>query len=51
MPGRSLLAKVAIAAPAPTLYTRIGNLFGWLCVAAAVVFLSLNRKPVSQKKK
>jgi apolipoprotein N-acyltransferase len=51
MPGRSLLAKVVIAAPAPTLYTLIGNLFGWLCVAAAVVFLSLNRKPVSQLKK
>ena len=51
MPGRSLLAKVLIAAPAQTLYTRIGNVFGWLCVAAAAVFLSLNRMPVSQRKK
>src|SRR5271157_150185 len=51
MPGRSLLAKVVIEAPPPTLYTRIGNVFGWLCVAAAAVFLSLNRMPVSQRKK
>jgi hypothetical protein len=51
MPGRSLLAKVVIAAPAPTLYTRIGNLFGWLCVAGAAVFLSLNRLPFSKRKK
>jgi apolipoprotein N-acyltransferase len=50
MPGRSLLAKVVVAAPLPTLYTRIGNLFGWLCVAAAVVFLLLRRMPVSQRK-
>ncbi len=51
MPGRSLLAKVVIAAQVPTLYTRIGNLFGWFSVAAAAVFLSLNRLPVSQGKK
>ena len=43
MPGSSLLAKVVVADPLPTLYTRIGNLFGWLCVVAAVVLLSLNR--------
>jgi apolipoprotein N-acyltransferase len=51
MPGRSLLVKVVIAAPTPTLYTRIGNVFGWLCVAAPAVFLSLNRIPDSQRKK
>jgi apolipoprotein N-acyltransferase len=39
MPGRSLLVRVTIAAPVRTLYTRIGNLFGWLCVLAALVFL------------
>jgi apolipoprotein N-acyltransferase len=43
MPGRSLMAKVVVAAPVPTLYTRIGNVFGWLCVAAATLPLSLNR--------
>ncbi len=43
MPGSSLLAKVIVAGPVPTLYTRIGNLFGWLCVAAAAFFVSLSR--------
>jgi apolipoprotein N-acyltransferase len=43
MPGRSLLAKVAVAAPISTLYTRIGNVFGWICVAAGAVFLTLGR--------
>lgn len=38
-PGRSMLVKVAVANTVPTLYTRIGNLFGRLCVAAAAVFL------------
>jgi len=41
MPGRSLLVKVAVAPPVHTLYTRIGNLFGWLCVVAAAAFLVL----------
>jgi apolipoprotein N-acyltransferase len=49
MPGRTLLAKVIVANPVPTLYTRIGNLLGWICVAAAVVFLSLNRRRVALK--
>ena len=43
LPGRSLLATVAVAGSLPTLYTRIGNLFGWLCVASAVMFLALGR--------
>jgi apolipoprotein N-acyltransferase len=43
LPGSSLLAKVIVAGPVPTLYTRIGNLFGWLCVAAAAFFVSLSR--------
>jgi apolipoprotein N-acyltransferase len=43
LPGRSLLATVAVPGPLPTLYTRIGNLFGWICVAAAALFLSLGR--------
>jgi apolipoprotein N-acyltransferase len=44
MPGSSLLARVVVSDPVPTLYTRIGNLFGWICVAAAVVFLSIGRR-------
>lgn len=49
MPGRTLMATVRIAAPVATLYTRIGNLLGWLCVAAAGVFLSLGRRWNSRK--
>jgi apolipoprotein N-acyltransferase len=51
MPGSSLLARVIVANPLPTLYTRIGNLFGWLCVAAAAVFLLIGRKPVPLRNK
>jgi hypothetical protein len=51
MPGRSLLAKVVIAAQVPTLYTRIGNIPGWLCVAAAAESLSLGRTLFSKKGK
>ena len=43
MPGSSLLAKVIIAHSMPTLYTRIGNLFGWLCVAAAALLVLFAR--------
>ena len=44
LPGTSLLARAIVASPLPTLYTRIGNLFGWLCVAVAALFLVLGRK-------
>jgi apolipoprotein N-acyltransferase len=43
LPGRSLLAAVTVTGPISTLYTRIGDLFGWLCVAAAALFLVLGR--------
>lgn len=49
MPGSSLLAKVIVGDPLHTLYTRIGNLFGWLCVAAAVILLSINRTTVPHR--
>jgi apolipoprotein N-acyltransferase len=49
MPGSSLLAKIIVGNPLPTLYTRIGNLFGWLCVAAAALLLSLNRTSVPSR--
>ncbi len=45
MPGRSVLAGVTIANPLPTLHTRIGNLFGWLSAAAAVLLFALSRAP------
>ena len=50
LPGSSLLLKMTVSSPIATLYTRIGNLLGWLCVVAAVGFLSLyRRKPARQK--
>lgn len=45
LPGQSLLATASVAAQIPTLYTRIGALPGWLCVAAAVVLLVAGRAP------
>jgi apolipoprotein N-acyltransferase len=50
MPGSSLLVKVVVTNPVPTLYTRIGNLLGWLCVAGAVVLLSLSRRRAAPRK-
>jgi apolipoprotein N-acyltransferase len=49
MPGRSLLATTVIRAQVPTLYTRIGNLFGWLSVAAGAVFLAIGRGRARQR--
>jgi apolipoprotein N-acyltransferase len=49
MPGASMLAKAIVTDPVQTLYSRIGNLFGWLCVAAAVLLLLLYRRSVPGK--
>jgi apolipoprotein N-acyltransferase len=50
MPGSVLLLKMTISSPIATLYTRIGNLLGWLCVVAAVGLLSLYRRKRAQQK-
>lgn len=42
MPGSSLLVKMVVTSQVQTLYTRIGNLFGWLCVIASAAFLLLD---------
>jgi apolipoprotein N-acyltransferase len=44
LPGSVLLARVT-AGRVPTLYSRIGDFFGWLCVAASAVLLGLGRQP------
>ena len=49
MPGSTLLVKATVADPLPTLYTQLGDLFGWLCVVAAASFLLLGRFPFSRK--
>jgi apolipoprotein N-acyltransferase len=46
MPGSSLVVRAVVASPLPTLYTRIGNFFGWLCVVAAAGLRLLSRRPV-----
>ena len=46
MPGATLIATAAIANPISTFYTRIGYLFGWLCVVAAVLLLLINLSPI-----
>jgi hypothetical protein len=32
-----------VANPVPTLYTRIGDLFGWICTATGVMLLLIGR--------
>jgi apolipoprotein N-acyltransferase len=39
MPGTSLLAKMKPGARVPTIYTRIGDTLGWLCVAGMLVLI------------
>ena len=41
LPGTSLFAKVAVGPRVPTLYTRIGDALGWLCVAAALALIAI----------
>ena len=36
MPGSALLVRVRVPAPVATLYTRIGDSLGWICVVAAL---------------
>ncbi|WP_139920498.1 nitrilase-related carbon-nitrogen hydrolase [Hymenobacter sp. DG01] len=43
MPGSTLLVSMPVGAPVPTLYTRVGNVLGWLCVAGGVSLLMLDR--------
>jgi apolipoprotein N-acyltransferase len=40
-PGTSMLATVDVGPRVPTIYTRIGDVLGWLCVVVGAVFLAL----------
>ncbi|MBC8083865.1 MAG: carbon-nitrogen hydrolase family protein, partial [Hymenobacter sp.] len=44
LPGATLLARVPVPAPQATFFTRSGQVFGWLCVAAATGLLLLGRR-------
>jgi apolipoprotein N-acyltransferase len=39
MPGTSLFASVKVGPRVPTIYTRIGDALGWLCVVAALALV------------
>ena len=43
MPGTTLFATLKVGARVPTLYTRTGDLLGWLCVAAALLLIVASR--------
>lgn len=44
-PGAGVVADVPLGPPAPTIYTRAGNSFGWVCVGlAALTFLHPKRE-------
>jgi apolipoprotein N-acyltransferase len=41
LPGTTLFGKVTVGPRVATVYTRIGDAFGWICVAAAVLLTAL----------
>jgi apolipoprotein N-acyltransferase len=43
LPGQHLLVRAQVPAPIATLYTHLGDTWGWVCVAAGVVLLVLGR--------
>ena len=42
MPGASLLATVTVGPRVPTIYTRVGDALGWLCIAGMLVLVPLS---------
>ena len=40
IPGTTLFATAKVGPRVPTIYTRIGDLLGWLCVAASVLLIA-----------
>jgi apolipoprotein N-acyltransferase len=45
LPGVTLLGRVPEAAPGGTFYARTGDLFGWVCTAAAIAMMLRWRRP------
>lgn len=48
LPGRALLARVPVSPPLATPYTRLGNWWGWLCVAAGAGLVGVGRRGRAQ---
>jgi apolipoprotein N-acyltransferase len=44
MPGAMLLSTISVSAATPTFYARWGNVFGWLCTAAALLMSWYSRR-------
>lgn len=44
LPGTALRLDAPVAPPLDTLYTRVGNVLGWLCVAAAAALVWRTRR-------
>jgi apolipoprotein N-acyltransferase len=44
MPGVTLIGRVPAPLSSPTLYSRTGDVFGWLCTVAAVLMVMMNRR-------
>jgi apolipoprotein N-acyltransferase len=40
IPGTTLFTTVKVGARVPTIYTRIGDLLGWLCAGAALALIA-----------
>ncbi|MFT3761454.1 MAG: nitrilase-related carbon-nitrogen hydrolase [Pseudoxanthomonas sp.] len=49
MPGNTLLAELPLGQRVPTLYTRIGDLLGWLCVALGAGLVVSGRRPGARR--
>jgi len=50
MPGTTLFETVKVGARVPTLYTLIGDLLGWICVAGAILMFVLTLLRVRRQK-
>lgn len=44
LPGAAMLAKLRVGTPQATLYSQIGDLFGWMCVAGGFVLMAVGRR-------
>ncbi len=47
LPGGSLVASLPLGPARPTIYVRVGDVFGWLCVVASALCLALPRRALS----
>jgi apolipoprotein N-acyltransferase len=50
LPGASMLATLPLGPATPTPYARFGDVFGWVCVAGAVLAVLLPRRAPEAKK-